>query len=148
MDVAWVGAMAGVLGSLVGGSASIATAWLTQRSQNVRELVRDEMHKREALYGEFVGECAKLLMNAFTHTLEEPETLLPAYALINRIRLCGSPAVLTEAERLMLHITEQYFAANLSVEEMRRIARSAEADPMRPFGEACRAELHSMRNLA
>ena len=148
MDVTWVGAMAGVLGSLVGGSASIATAWLTQRSQNVRELVRDEMHKREALYGEFVGECAKLLMDAFTHTLEKPETLLRAYALINRIRLCASPAVLNEAERLMVRITDQYFARNLTVEEMRGVARSTEADPMRPFGEACREELGSMRDLA
>jgi hypothetical protein len=148
MDVAWVGAMAGVLGSLVGGSASIATAWMTQKSQNVRELVRDEMQKREALYGQFVGECAKLLMDAFTHTLQQPETLLPAYALINRIRLCASPAVLQEAEHLMVRITDQYFSVNLTVEEMRRIARSAEADPMRPFGEACRAELHAMRNLA
>jgi hypothetical protein len=148
MEVAWGGALAGVLGSVVGGSASITTAWLTQRSQNVRELVRDEMHKREALYGEFVGECAKLLMDAFTHTLEKPETLLRAYALINRIRLCASPAVLNEAERLMVRITDQYFASNLTVEELRRVARSTEADPMRPFGEACRAELHSMRNLA
>jgi hypothetical protein len=148
MDVAWVGAMAGVLGSLVGGSASIATAWMTQKSQNVRELVRDEMQKREALYGQFVGECAKLLMDAFTHTLQQPETLLPAYALINRIRLCASPAVLQEAEQLMVRITDQYFSVNLTVEEMRRIARSTEADPMRPFGEACRAELHAMRNLA
>jgi hypothetical protein len=148
MDIAWVGALAGVLGSVVGGSASIATAWLTQRSQNVRELVRDEMHKREALYGEFVGECAKLLMDAFTHTLEKPETLLRAYALINRIRLCASPAVLNEAERLMVRITDQYFASNLTVEELRRVARSEEADPMQPFGEACRAELGSMRKLA
>ena len=148
MDIAWVGALAGVLGSVVGGSASIATAWLTQRSQNVREVVRDEMHKREALYGEFVGECAKLLMDAFTHTLEKPETLLRAYALINRIRLCASPAVLNEAERLIVRITDQYFASNLTVEELRRVARSEEADPMQPFGEACRAELRSMRNLA
>ena len=148
MDIAWVGALAGVMGSVVGGSASIATAWLTQRSQNVRELVRDEMHKREALYGEFVGECAKLLMDAFTHTLEKPETLLRAYALINRIRLCASPTVLHEAERLVVRITDQYFASNLAVEELRRVARSSEADPMQPFGEACRAELLSMRNLA
>ena len=148
MDVTWVSAMAGVLGSLVGGSASIATAWLTQRSQNVRELVREERHKREGLYGEFVGECAKLLMDAFTHSLEKPETLLEAYALINRIRLCASPPVLEEAERLMVRITDQYFSSNLTVEELRRIARSTEADPMQPFGEACRAELHSMRKLA
>ena len=39
-------------------------------------------------------------MDAFTHTLEKPETLLRAYALINRIRLCASPTVLHEAERL------------------------------------------------
>ena len=148
MDIAWVGALAGVLGSVVGGSASITTAWLTQRSQDVRELVRDEMHKREALYGEFVGECAKLLMDAFTHTLEKPETLLRAYALINRIRLCASPAVLNEAERLVVRITDQYFASNLAVEELRLVARSTEADPMQPFGKACRAELLSMRNLA
>jgi hypothetical protein len=148
MDIAWVGALAGVLGSVVGGSASIATAWLTQRSQNVRELVRDEMHKREALYGEFVAEGAKLLMDAFTHTLEKPETLLRAYALVNRIRLCASPAVLNEAERLMGRITDQYFSSNLTFEELRRVARSTEADPMRPFGEACRAELYSMRKLA
>jgi len=147
MDVTWVGAMAGVLGSLVGGSASIGTAWLTQRSQNMREIVRDEMQKRETLYGEFVGECAKLLMDAFTHTLEKPETMLRAYALVNRIRLCATPAVLTEAERLMLRITEQYFANNLNVEELWRVARSASADPMRTFGEACRTELQTMRNL-
>jgi hypothetical protein len=148
MDATWVGAVAGVTGSIVGGSASIATAWLTQRSQNLRELVRDEMHKRETLYGDFVGECARLLMDAFAHTLEKPETLLRAYALINRIRLCASPAVLNEAERLMVRITDQYFSGNLSVEEMRRLARSTDADPMRPFGEACRAELKSMFKLA
>ena len=148
MDVSWVGALSGVMGALVGGSASIATAWLTQRSQSVREMVRDEMHKREALYGEFVGECAKLLMDAFTHELDKPETLLCAYALINRIRLCASPPVLSEAERLILRITNQYFSSNLTVEELGRIARSIDVDPIRSFGEACRAELASMRKLA
>jgi hypothetical protein len=113
----------------------------------VRELVRDERHKREGLYGEFVGECAKLLMDAFTHSLEKPEKLLQVYALVNRIRLCASPAVLNEAERLMVRITDQYFSAELTVEEMRGMARSSGADPMRPFGEACRAELGSMLKL-
>jgi hypothetical protein len=148
MDISWVGALSGVMGALVGGSASIATAWLTQRSQSVRELVRDEVHKREGLYGEFVGECARLLMDAFTHELEKPETLLQAYALVNRIRLCASPAVLHEAERLVVRITDQYFSRNLTVEELGRIARSADADPIRPFGEACRAEIGAMRKLA
>jgi hypothetical protein len=148
MDISSIGALSGVMGALVGGSASIATAWLTQRSQSLRELVRDEVQKREALYGEFVGECARLLMDAFTHRLERPETLLQAYALVNRIRLCASPAVLGEAEQLMVRITDQYFDSNRTIEELRRVARSVEADPLRPFGEACRAELGAMRKLA
>ena len=57
--------------------------------------------------GEFIGECAKLLVDAITHTRKEPETLLPPHALINRIRLCASRAVLPEAESLLRRITEQ-----------------------------------------
>ena len=77
MDQATVTAMAGALGSLVGGSATVATTWLTHRTQTRREFIRLEMRKREMLYGEFIGVCAKLLMDAFTHTLDKPETLLP-----------------------------------------------------------------------
>lgn len=145
MDTTIVPAMSGVLGSLVGGSATVATAWITQKTLNKRELVREEMRKREVLYGEFIGECAKLFMDAFTHTLEKPETLLPVYALINRVRLCASRPVLVEAERLLTRITEQYFSRNLTVEEMRALPRNEDADPMKAFGEACRSELSSMR---
>jgi hypothetical protein len=145
MDATLMSAMAAVLGSLVGGSASVATAWITQRTQGKRELTRAEIRKREALYGEFIGECAKLLMDALGHTLEKPETLLPAYALINRIRLSASHAVLAEAEHLLRRITEQYFSSNLTVEELRQIARSGDADPLEAFGEACRVELESIR---
>ena len=145
MDSTIVTAMSGVLGSLVGGSATVATTWVTQKTLQKRELVREEIRKREALYGEFIGECAKLFMDAFTHTLEKPETLLPVYALINRIRLCSSRLVLVEAEHLLTRITEQYFSRNLSVEEMRALPHNEDADPMKAFGEACRVELSSIR---
>ena len=145
MDTALVGAMTGVLGSLVGGSASVATTWMAQKTLSRRELAFEEIKKREALYGEFIRECAKLIMDAFTHMLDQPEKLLPIYALINRIRLCGSRNVLTEAERLLERITDQYFAKNLTVEELRGLVRSDNADPLRAFGEACRAELKTMR---
>ena len=144
MDATLVGAMAAVLGSLVGGSATVATAWLTQTTASRRELVQMEFRKRETLYGEFIAECSKLLIDAMAHTLDKPETLLNAYALLNRIRLSASPAVLAEAEHLLRRITEQYFSSNLTVEEMREIARSEEADPLKPLGEACRAEFASL----
>lgn len=144
MDATVVGAMAGVLGSLVGGSATVATAWLTQRTTNKREQVKTEFRKREALYGEFIAECSKLLIDAMTHTLDKPETLLNAYALLNRIRLSASPAVLKEADRLLRKISDQYFSRNLTVEELRQIVRSEDADPLKSFGEACRAEFASI----
>jgi hypothetical protein len=145
MDTALVGAMSAVLGSLAGGSASVATTWMAQKTLSRRELAREEINKREALYGDFIGECAKLLMDAFTHTLDQPEKVLPLYALINRIRLCGSRDVLAEAEQLLERITEQYFARNLTVEQLRALVRSDDGDPLRGFGEACRAELKLMR---
>ena len=145
MDTALIGAMSAVLGSLVGGSASVATTWMAQKTTSKRELAREELRKREALYGEFIGECAKLFMDAFTHNLDKPETLLPVFALINRIRLCASRKVLAEAERLLTRITDQYFASNLTVEELRKLAHTEQADPLSAFGEACRAELKSLR---
>ena len=145
MDSAIVSAMAAVLGSLVGGSATVATAWVTQKTATRRELIQADMRKREALYGEFIAECAKLLLDAFTHTLDKPDKVLPLYALINRIRLCASQQVLAEAEHLLRRITEQYFSRNLTLEEMRDLTRSESADPLRSFGEACRVELKSMR---
>jgi hypothetical protein len=139
MDTAIVSAAAAVLGSLVGGSATVATAWLTQKTVSKRELIHEEIRKREALYGEFIAECAKLLVDAFTHTLDKPDTLLPLYALINRLRLSASQPVLAEAENLLRHITEQYFLSNLTLEEMRDLTRSQDADPL-SRSEACRVD--------
>ena len=144
MDAMVLSVMSGVMGSLVGGSATVGTAWIVQNKLNRREFVREEVRKREALYGEFIGECAKLFMDAFTHTLDEPEKLLPVYALLNRVRLTASPPVLRVAESLLARITDQYFASNLTVEELRALARSEQVDPLKSFGDACRAELKAI----
>jgi len=148
MDAPMISVISGLVGTLVGGSATVATAWVNQRTLNKRELVRIEMNKRETLYSEFIGECSRLLVDALTHTLEKPETLLSGYALLNRIRLCASPAVLAEAERLLRRITDQYFCNNLTLDSVRSIVRSEDADPLLAFGEACRGELRSMRARA
>ena len=148
MDPAIVSAMAAVLGSLVGGAATVATSWITQRTLSKRELIGAEIRTRQTLYGEFIRECSKLVIDSFTHTLDKPDPLLPVYELLNRIRLCASDAVLAEAERILETITEQYFSPNLSIEEMHALVRSRSADPLRSFGEACRVELKSMRAAA
>jgi len=140
MDMPWV-----TVGTIIGVAATVAIAWINQKTLNQRELLREEIRTRETLYGEFIGECARLLVDAFQHTLEKPEPLLPAYALLNRIRMCASYEVLAAAERLLDRITHQYSCSNLSAQELYQLARSAKADPLTEFGEACRAELGSIR---
>jgi hypothetical protein len=140
MDMPWV-----TVGTVIGVAATVAIAWINQKTLNQRELLREEIRTRETLYGEFISECARLLVDAFQHTLEKPEPLLPAYALLNRIRMCASPEVLAAAEGLLGRITDQYFSSNLSAQELYQLARAAKTDPLTEFGEACRAELSSIR---
>ena len=144
-DTTLLTALSGLLGTLIGGSASVATTWVAHKTVSKREVMREEMRKRETLYGEFIGECAKLLMDSFTHSLEAPETMLGVLALINRIRLCASQMVLDQAERLLRRITDQYLSPNLTLDELRDLARSENADLLRDFAETCRAELVSIQ---
>jgi hypothetical protein len=37
------------------------------------------------------------------------------------------------------------FEPNLSPEQMRALLKAEDSDPLRPFGEACRAELKALR---
>jgi hypothetical protein len=145
VDTASVSALAVVLGSLVGGSATFATAWFSQKTLRKHERIGEEIRQRETLYSEFIREGSKLVVDSFAHTLERAETLLAAYELINRIRLSASDAVLKEAENVLRRITEEYFSPNLSVAEIHELVRSGAADPVKQFAEACRAELKSMK---
>ena len=145
MDTTILSAMAGVFGSLVGGSATVATAWVTQRTLNRRRLFTAESRSRQTLYGEFINECSARALDSFENTLDKSERLLSIYALLNRIRLCASDAVLHEAERALASITEQYFSPNLSLEQLRALVRDgARSDPLRSFAEARRAEVRSV----
>ena len=145
MDTASVSALAVVLGSLVGGSATVATAWFTQKTLRKHERIGEEIRQRETLYSEFIREGSKLVVDSFAHTLERPETLLAVYELTNCIRLSASDAVLKEAENVLRRITEEYFSPNLSVAEIHELVRSGAADPIKQFAEACRTELKSMK---
>jgi hypothetical protein len=137
--------LSAVVGTLAGVTTSALVAWINQKTLNRRELIRDEIRMRQMLYGEFLTECAKLLLDALQHSLEKPETFVPVYGLINRIRLCATQPVLRQAEQLVLRITDQYFSNNLSVQELHELTRSGEGDALKPFGDACRAELKSIR---
>ena len=155
MDATIVSALAAVLGSAVGGSVTFATAWITQKTQSRRQLVRAEIRKRESLYGEFIAECSKLLIDALDHTLDNPDKLLLTYALQNRIRLTSSDAVVAAADQTLHSILKQYFAQNITQQQLREELslsliddQRKRDDPLKPFSEVCRKELRALQHAA
>ena len=155
MDPAILSALAAVLGSAVGGSATLGTAWITQKTQSRREVVGAEIRKRETLYGEFIAECSKLAIDALDHKLDSPDKLFQIYALQNRIRLTSSDAVVAAADQTLRRILKQYFAENISHEALRDLTREFTdfdrlegLDSLKPFSEACRKELRALQTLS
>jgi len=144
MDPAVLSALSALLGSAVGGSATIATAWLTQRTQGRREHVQAEISKREHLYVEFITEGSKRMTEALVNQLKSPDELFPLYAILNRIRLRSSEEVLSTADSSINRIIEQFFRPNLSAEELRQLVLTRPDDPLKDFSEACRRELRKL----
>ncbi len=144
VDPSIVSALAALLGSVVGGSATISAAWLTQKTQSERERIRVDARRREQLYAEFVSECSKLIIDSLDHTLDDPAKLQEVYALQNRVRLIGTDPVDRAADETVRRIVTQYLKPNLTSDEVQQLALSPRDDPLRPFAEACREELKAM----
>jgi hypothetical protein len=142
LDSAIVSGFSAVFGSLVGGGASIVTAWFTQRAQSRREAIQAEIRRRELVYTEFISEGSKLLIDALDHSLDSPSVLIQIYGLLNRIRLTSSNSVVDAAEKSIDAIIERYFRPNVSVADLRRTRQ--EADPLQGFSEACRHEIRGL----
>ena len=145
MSTATITALAAVFGSLVGACGSIAGTWITQRYENQRDLLARKLVHREQLYSDFISVSARILVDALEHGFQDANSLIPAYALLSRIRLSSSRAVLESAETLLREIITTYEEPNLSPEEIRSRAISGE-DPLRTFSEICRSDLESMQS--
>src|SRR5271154_293259 len=98
MDSNFITAIAAAFGSLVGAAASIGTTRITQRTQTVRAQMEGRLRDRVSLYGEFVTEASRLTVEALSHSLEQPETLVKLYGILSRIRLMAADPVLAAAE--------------------------------------------------
>ena len=53
------------------------------------------------LYSDFITESARLLVDALEYNTSDPQKLIPAYALLIRIRLSSSSSVLAKAEEVI-----------------------------------------------
>jgi hypothetical protein len=137
-------AIAALFGSLVGALGSSASTWITQRHADRRDLIARRIFYRVQLYSDFISESTRVLVDALENNFRDPDKIIPAYALLSRIRLTSSENVLASAEELVKNIVKDYGEPNLTPEEIRSRALSGN-DPLKRFSETCRAELDSLR---
>jgi hypothetical protein len=137
-------ALAAIFGSLVGALGSSFSTWITQRHQDRRDLLARKVFHREQLYSDFITESARVLVDALEHNEGDPKNLIPAYALLSRIRLSSSPEVLAAAEGVVREVVDSYAKPNLTPEEIQFKATRGD-NPLRRFSDICRAELDSMQ---
>jgi hypothetical protein len=140
---ATITALSAVGGSLVGAMGSTFSAWIAQSHQDRRDLVAKKIAQREQLYSDFIGESARLMVDAVQNSFQDPTKLIPVYALMSRIRLSSSPKVVESAERLIASILNAYVEPNLTPEQIRSIVFER-GDPLSEFSNVCRCELESL----
>ena len=77
------------------------------------------------------------------HSLENPSTLVPIYALISRIRLRSSTEVIESGERLIATILKVYVEPNHNPDDIQSVAIKHN-DHLQEFSSVCRRELESL----
>ena len=144
MNPTIITALAAIFGSLSGGLASAVSTWTAQRHQSRHDLLARKLMLREQLYSDFISESTRALADAMQHNLKDASALIPTYALLSRIRLSSSVAVVASADKVLKNIVNTYAEPNLSPEEIRARAINGD-DPLREFSEICRRDLEAMR---
>jgi hypothetical protein len=146
--------LAAIMGALVGGLASLASTWVSERSRHKRDLLQREVTKRETTYSDFIDHASKLYVTSATHKVNDDDGNLEAeldgavslYGIASRIRLFASDRVIKEAEAVLDLILMQFGAENISVEELRE-KKLNERDPLKPFSVSCRRELQDLQRV-
>jgi hypothetical protein len=122
MDAAsYLPAFAALAGSAIGGLTSFASAWLTQGHQERAKRLSGEKTRRQKLYKQFIDEASKLYADALVHDQAEISALVSVYALISRMRVVSSTAVIEKAEAVVHLIIDTYFTPNKTFFRISRV---------------------------
>ena len=153
MDGGLSNGVAAIMGALVGGLASLASTWVSERTRHRRDVLQREITKRETTYSDFIDHASKLYVTSATHNLyddanleAELEGAVSLYGIASRIRLFASDRVINEAEAVLDLILMQFGAENISVEQLRE-KKLKERDPLKAFSISCRRELQELNKV-
>src|SRR5262245_31929676 len=143
MDPAYVSAVAALAGSTIGGLTSLMASWLTNHVQSGAQERAGSRSRRVELYRSFIDEASKWYADAYEHDKAEAHVsnLVKLYSLISTMRVLSSPSVVESADRVVRRIIETYLLPNKSFGDLLEVLDNDAMNPLRDFGDACRAEL-------
>src|SRR5262245_28293914 len=141
MDPAVFSAFAALAGSLIGGLTSLTASWLTQHLQFSVQQRAQNRNRREELYESFIEEASRLYADAYEHNEAETSKLVKLYALVSKMRVVSSPAVVESADGVVRAIIQTYLGPNKTFSDVVELLDDDALNPLRAFSNACRAEL-------
>ncbi|MBX3026442.1 hypothetical protein KF840_16150 [bacterium] len=142
METAYITAFAALAGSTIGGLTSLTATWLAQRFQFRAQQLAHDIARREDLYKDFINEASRCYSDALQRHDIEVAALVRVYALVSRMRILSSPALVEQADNVVRLIMETYAGPNRPIAEVVGEVRSGTLlDPLRDFSDACREEL-------
>ena len=143
MDAGYITALAALGGAALGGFTSFATSWTTQHAQMNAERTASSKSRRQKLYKGFIDNASKIYGDALIHDNLELSGLIELYAILSRMRVLSSAAVIESADRVVRVITETYSQPNKSTMEIEEMIEKGNIDLLKDFSEACRQEFES-----
>jgi hypothetical protein len=145
MDAGYITALAALGGAALGGLTSFATSWTTLHTQMNAEQRSSSKSRRQKIYRAFIEAAAKNYGDALTHEKLETAGMIELHALVSRMRILSSQAVIENAVKVVHVITDTYSQPNKTENEIEAMIRDGSVDILREFSEACREEFE--RNL-
>jgi len=143
MDAGYITALAALGGAAVGGFTSFASSLTTQRAQMNASRTETSKSRRQKLYKAFIDNSSKIYGDALIHDNLELSGLIELYAILSRMRVLSSAAVIESADKVVRVITETYSQPNKSELEIEEMIRDGSVDLLKDFSEACRQEFES-----
>jgi hypothetical protein len=140
VNISYLSALSALVGSAIGGMASIATSWFTQRAQDRTQRHAQSVARRERLCGDFIDQASALHIDALTHEGLDPSKFVQIYAHMGKLRLFASADVVSEADKVMQDIGDIYY---LPIQDFtkREADSRAHFNILQAFSEACRKDL-------
>lgn len=142
LTVAVISAGAALLGSLVGGVISYFTTKDATLRQWKQSLVLRELERKELLYSEFIGECARMILSSIDKKESAGVAFANLYTLLGKIRMMSSKEVYTAAEALSKHCTAVHSHDGKTDADTGKSI----FDARNRFTEIARTELEGLRN--